>query len=261
MDTIERSAPARVSRRSGCAGDVRGHRLAGAPRWEARQDSRQPTSPRHVVSSGHCRETAARPGARTMPGWLEDRSPISPRRSGPRLLRSARPKVHCGGAAALVECGRPTQIDWEVSEDGHPTREEVAAHRGTRTHVDHITLSTRVGEMIGGCASPCARRAAAPQRTARFSPWRCGTRSPARPDPPARQPPLSCLLHWSARCRFFRYERPSRSGGVATIGRRQTYVRAGGRLRQTVLVVSTSSKAAPSRPRNRLPGPKRVPVR
>lgn len=56
------------------------------------------------------------------------------------------------------------EIDWEVREDGHPMREEVAAalaaHRGAREHADHITLSTRVGEVIRW-ARQCLRPGAA----------------------------------------------------------------------------------------------------
>ncbi|GAA1015920.1 hypothetical protein Aple_010890 [Acrocarpospora pleiomorpha] len=44
------------------------------------------------------------------------------------------------------------EIDWEINEDGHPTKPEVAAalsaHRGARQHIDHITLSTAVGQVI-----------------------------------------------------------------------------------------------------------------
>jgi hypothetical protein len=44
------------------------------------------------------------------------------------------------------------EIDWELREDGHPTKAEVAAaladHRGARQYADRITLSTAVGQVI-----------------------------------------------------------------------------------------------------------------
>ncbi|GLX06584.1 3'-5' exonuclease [Microbispora sp. NBRC 16548] len=44
------------------------------------------------------------------------------------------------------------EIDWEIREDGHPTKAEVAAalaaHRGARKYADQITLSTAVGQVI-----------------------------------------------------------------------------------------------------------------
>ncbi|MFI6513286.1 exonuclease domain-containing protein [Streptosporangium sp. NPDC050855] len=43
-------------------------------------------------------------------------------------------------------------IDWELNEDGHPTKAEVAAalaaHHGARPYADQITLSTAVGRVI-----------------------------------------------------------------------------------------------------------------
>jgi Exonuclease len=56
------------------------------------------------------------------------------------------------------------EIDWELREDGHPTKAEVAAalsaHRGAARHAGCIVLSTAVGEVINW-ARACLRPGAA----------------------------------------------------------------------------------------------------
>jgi hypothetical protein len=56
------------------------------------------------------------------------------------------------------------EIDWELREDGHPTRKEVtaalAAHRGASKHAASVSLSTAVGEVINW-ARACLRPGAA----------------------------------------------------------------------------------------------------
>lgn len=88
---------------------------------------------------------------------------VSPLREHTRLpaTRAAAVRAFCAqlGADHSVEvwprwwnAGDTWTIDWEVNEDGHPTKTEVAAalaaHRGASPHADQITLSTAVGRVI-----------------------------------------------------------------------------------------------------------------
>lgn len=89
---------------------------------------------------------------------------VSPLREHTRLpaTRAAAVRAFCHrlGAEYSVEvwphwwnAGDTWTIDWELNEDGHPTKKEVAAalaaHHGARPYVDQITLSTAVGRVIG----------------------------------------------------------------------------------------------------------------
>ncbi|MER5424379.1 3'-5' exonuclease [Streptosporangium roseum] len=88
---------------------------------------------------------------------------VSPLREHTRLpaTRAAAVRAFCDqlGADYGVEvwprwwnAGDRWEIDWELREDGHPTKAEVAAalaaHHGASRYADQITLSTAVGEVI-----------------------------------------------------------------------------------------------------------------
>ncbi|MET9067778.1 3'-5' exonuclease [Streptosporangium sandarakinum] len=88
---------------------------------------------------------------------------VSPLREHTRLpaTRAAAVRAFCAqlGDTYSVEvwprwwnAGDTWTIDWELNEDGHPTKAEVAAalaaHHGAGPYADQITLSTAVGEVI-----------------------------------------------------------------------------------------------------------------
>ncbi|MEV7012033.1 3'-5' exonuclease [Streptosporangium sp. NPDC051022] len=88
---------------------------------------------------------------------------VSPLREHTRLpaTRATAVRAFCAQLSAdhAVEvwphwwnAGDRWEIDWEIREDGHPTKSEVAAvlaaHHGARRYADQITLSTQVGEVI-----------------------------------------------------------------------------------------------------------------